>query len=299
MIDKLKTVYIRRVDIDLLPGYDQEDYIAKIGAAFSKEGSDTLRGLTAEEERKYLPAIIGIEPTAPLWESKTRNYWASISVPIEADGKKLQVGLRYPSEEAAEKGKDGIPINIPDYILYRYCLVYGRVANSKAEVTNSSKKIKFYLEDLEAEKKIQISNHKLSLDAFQAYMKMLEDMKVVRYVLWIEKDRIAEDLNPSAITDDEASIALNTFCTRFPSEMIKYDKEKDTIRYKAFVTRAVHFGVLTRIPNTTTYMYMQDGENVTLGNSLNEAAAYIKLPEAENLKKRIEAKIASNPKTLN
>ncbi len=297
MIEIKKTIEIKRVDMDLLPGYEQADYIAKIGAAFSKEGSDTLRGLTPEEERQYLPAILGIEPTATLWETKTRNYWASISVPIEASGRKLQVGFKYETQEDADASKNGRPINIPDYILYRYCLVYGRVANSKAEVTNSSKKIKFYLEDLEAEKKIEVSKHKHSIEAFKVYMEMLGDTKKVNYILWIEKDRLG-DINPSKMTEDDASIALSKFATNYPSDMIRYGKDT-SLGSKAFIAKAVHFGIINKIPNTSVYMYTQDGESVTIGDGLKEAALYIGLPESESLKKRIEAKIAANPKTLN
>ena len=82
----------------------------------------------------------------------------SIQVPNNETGRELEVGFRYDSLpqhllkdgevllKEQEKFKYGMPLNIQDYFIYRYALVYRFVANSTEDLYNTPN-IKFCLID--------------------------------------------------------------------------------------------------------------------------------------------------------
>ena len=143
MIEKSKIVYIRRKAITLLPGQEQGDLKKKIGSYF-KDGT-TARALSPEQEAKYLPSLIGSDPNKQDWAVKTDLYWKNIAVPIpHGVGLKLEIGVKYENETDAAAKKNGLPINVANWILYQHCKKYNKVANSIEEV-GKSPNIEFYI----------------------------------------------------------------------------------------------------------------------------------------------------------
>jgi len=277
-----KEVWIHRVEEIVLPGYDPADRVLKIGSAFAGNGSrDVLRGLTREEEKKYLPPLLGIPATSEDWERATKDYWASISVSVPPEGRKLEVGMI---------GKE--PINVEDYILYRYCLVYGRVANTKDDVKKSPQKIKFFLYSKEDEIKKDYNSLQEKRKAFAVAMELSADRKIVRHILWAEKEALGI-VNPDSLQDKEQDIKFFDLVERNPKCLVKY-KNDSLLKFKAFIMKALSLGFLTKVPNTETIMYTLDGSAITLGDTFIEAAAYFSKAEGESLYKNIVAKVNSS-----
>lgn len=284
-----KIVYLRRIPAHAkLPGQNPDEAEVKVGASF--RGSSTLRGLTFEEEKKYLPDIIGVSSDSPEWAKETRNYWGNITKKCPPkDGVELQIGLRYESQEDYDydqqlvSTKDGnlvnhkgIPINLADYIIWRYCLLYSRVANNESFI-GLSPKIEMYLysKDKEVADKKKVLNSKR--DAHNLYFKQIVDRDWVDFVLTV---LVAQDKDPErkvstiqqlqAMSEDEKDLLLDHYATSNPESFVVIGENKD-LQTRAFIEQCIAAGKLTRIPNTDTIT--MDG--TTIGNSIGEAVAFM------------------------
>ena len=295
----------------------------RIGASLSK-GGDVVRGLNFEEEKKYLGEIIGVSPSSQDWQKATRAYWCNITQEVPADefGLELEVGFLYPDDAAAEKGREeeaaenakaiamfekdldytiqfdvrqkvGQPINLRDYILYRHCLVYNQCANSP-KLVNKSPKIRFYLYSREAAQADAAIKVKMRQKAYTMYLELVGDRGKVDNVIHVLKDVIqryndkptnVEKIDVS--TDIGKDVALEKLANEFPERLIAVASDVD-LSLKAFIERAIGAGELKRLANTDTIIY---GDNTPIGNSVNEAVAYLKSEDNREVLQTIKARL--------
>lgn len=149
----------------------------KISAQFEKDTSDTLRGLTFEEEKKYLPNVLGVTPDSQHWREATREYWANMVVIVPPEGLILNVDV-HPSGHP----KAGEPENIQQYIMYRFIIKHGQVAKNKNAV--EWPKHKFYILDESIVKKEQTEAFELRNRANKAFM-FLQSDKGLNKAEWV------------------------------------------------------------------------------------------------------------------
>jgi hypothetical protein len=300
-----KIVYLRRIPAHAkLPGQNPDDADVKVGSSY--KGSAVLRGLTFEEEQKYLPEIMGISPTSQDWSKETRNYWGNITKKVPPrDGVELQIGLFYLSEADYEYDQNltpelegnlinhkGKPINLADYILWRYCLLYSRVANNESLI-GMSPKIEMYLysKDKEVADKKKILNSKRR--AHDLYFKNIVERDWVDYILTV---LVAQDKNPErkvstvqqlqALSEDEKDLLLDNYATTSPDIFVLLGENKD-LQMKAFVELCVAAGKLTRIANTDTIT--MDG--TPIGNTLTEAVAFMNNAKNNQVLQTLKAQV--------
>ena len=275
-----KKVFIRRKQsLVLLPGQDPDQANLKIGASFKNQ--DTLRGLTPLEEARYLPNIIGVNPTDLGWSKAAKDYWQNISRPVPAgNGLELEVGFMWFKEEdyihdkiSPETERKGTPINIADYVLYRYCLLYSRVANTIDDV-GKSPNILFYIYSKETEvaaKKVALTFRR---DADMLYYKNMGDRSWTDWVLRVliagDKQAKIHIKDLTVITEDEKDILLKEYCDKNPTLFLQIGNDK-RLELKAFIETCVVHGRLIRIPNTHTITF----DNTPIGHSLDEAAGFL------------------------
>lgn len=269
----------------------------KVGSSF--RNGDVNRGLTRDEEHKLLPDIVGSNPQSQDWNSTVREYWANISATIPVSktvegGRKLEVGLEYDTEEDAEKGNaerdsewekyrterergkeyimshsvrlsKGHPINIEDYILYRYLLVYGECANTPEEMNNSSK-IRFYLTSEAQRKNANAKLVKMQTKAMEVYLTVINDVEKVANIIAVLKGE-QNFIPPKGSELFELQAAISTFMQQNPTRFVDIvnDKQLDA---KAFIYKAIAAGVLRRLPNSDVIMY---GDNTKLGQNIQQA----------------------------
>lgn len=282
-----KKVYIRRKPNNGgLPGQNLDDSLQKIGSAYRNQ--DVLRGLTHAEEAKYLPSIIGVQPSDVKWLEKTRDYWANISKPVPAgDGLELEVGFIWYSKEDYDKDrtaefnkesgvsiyKYGVPLNLPDYILYRYCLLYNRVANS-ADDMYKSPKIAFYMYSKDEEIKAKKQSLTTKKSANQLLYANIDDREWASHVasMLVAMDRTA-DLTVAKVQTmsvDEIDILLHKYVESNPGNFLAIAKDKN-LKDKAFLERCIANSLLHRIPNTQIITH----NDIPIGDTLEEAIAYV------------------------
>lgn len=286
---------IRRKSIQGLPGDDTTLHNIKIGS--SLKGNGPLRGLDYDEEREYLPEIIGIAPNDIEWRKNVAEYWHNISVGVPADGTtigKLQgklltftIGFKTLEEkkafetvlsferkaELAKKGK--IIDGLEDFILWRYCLVYRKVAN-RFEDIGKSPKILFYLYSKENETKVEHAAFKLRTKANKLFSSILmEEDKINAILLMFDQ--------PLSTFDNIADkhLALEALIKVKSKSFITF-MEDGKLGIKASIKKAVDGNVIHKPANTDSYYYGENNE-VCLGTTLIDAVIYWESKETNKI----------------
>lgn len=301
-----KKVFVRRKQkMAALPGIDVEESKLKIGSSY--KGSSVARGLTFMEEKRFLPAILGIDSNSPSWEQNTMEFWANITKPVPpGDGLELEVGMYYESKEDYEHdqnlplnsdgiavGLKGIPLNVADYILWRYCLVYSKVANDFSKAY-ASPNIDFYLFNKDAEikdKKIVLATRQ---KAFALFNQNIGDRDWVDYMLRVliapDKTSKVKLRDLVTISEDEKDIILDGYMQNTPDKFLTLGNDKN-LEMKSFIELGISCGKLVRIPNTDTITL----DGVTLGNSLDESVGFLNNPQNADTLRTLKAQVKTLP----
>ena len=299
----------------------------KIGSSFT--GRSVTRPLTFEEEKAYLPGIIGVSPDSPNWEEKTHEYWINISAEVPLNmingedhgGLELETGFHYPDEKAAKAGSDeenqewsryhnlratgkfykmkfdkrfkhGRPLELTDYILYRYCLVYGDVANTPDEIGNSPK-IRFYMESVaEQNKKVQ-SDHEFNVKVMQAYLSLIADRnKVDAVVSVIRNKKVDIESRTNATYDLSTTVGkdmfINEYSKAFGAQFMSIINDK-RLKPKAFLHDCIDGGLLRRIANSGIIMY----DDLQLGATTEEACDFIMADANKTVVEELKARYSA------
>lgn len=286
---------VRRKEIKGLPGDDVTLHNLKIGSSLSGKGP--LRGLSFLEEVKYLPEIINISPTDNEWRSATKDYWSNISSVVPADGigtselhgLPLIFTISFPDaitkeafehaesfERKAEIAEKGTVVEgVEDYVLWRYCLVYSKVANKFTDV-GKSPKILFYLYSKETETLVAHSLFKTKRKAQDLFASMLDKEPMVDAVLLM----FAQDISAFTTLADK-HLALDALVQSKPKEFIMY-VEDGNLAIKSFLKKAVEKRIIHKPANTDSYYYGENRE-ICLGNCLDDAVLYCKSTEPQNV----------------
>lgn len=153
-----------------------------IGSSMTKSGG-VLKGITPSEERILMPLLLGIPDSDPSFLSACNNYYNNIKVKITHEGLKLDISLEKTGEPISdEKGKTNYPVNVADYILYRYCQVYNKVAKDLESCKSDDKK-EFYIYSEVDTTKAENERAKKRTEAVKEYSKIAEDELVCNAVL--------------------------------------------------------------------------------------------------------------------
>jgi hypothetical protein len=307
-------IYIRVKSTSVLPGQDTTTDRLKIGASL-RNGSP-LSGLSFEEEVKYLPSIINVSPKDVEFRRIVREYWNDISVIIDPDGlnpdpkkqgKELKFTVLFTEAElkaefdkaktfeekavvlarieAETPEKVNISEGVGDFILFKYCLVYNKVANSYKDAYKSAS-ITFYLYSREIEVKASHTLLQLEMQANAKFINIFKDISKINTLLRMFK-QTPEEFD----TLEDKHIALSGFVKARPKDFLAYVNDAD-LDIKAIILTAANKGIIYNPDNTESY-YFGANKEVTLGTSLIDAVLYLKqdTPKNKEIRIAIEAKI--------
>lgn len=181
--------------------------------------------------------------------------------------------LRDESVVNLEKSKYryGRPINIADYLLWRYCLVYSDVANDIALV-NKSGGIRFYIYDSVREQYKERIQFEIRNKATKIYVQLLDMPSKVTNMLWVEKGGGVE---LSKLSASDKLTMLENLSRVSPADFIKLFEDKN-LDIKATIERMIHYNILKRLPNTNVIV---DENNDLIGNSMDEVIIFFKNTE--------------------
>jgi hypothetical protein len=169
------------------------------------------------------------------------------------------------------KYKYGSPINLGNYLLWRYCLVYTDVANDIALV-NKSGGIRFYIYDSLRERHKEKLQFEVRKQAMVLFVKLLEMPDKVENMLWVEK---GANVDITKIDDMDRSRMLENMSKANPASFIKLYSDVN-LDIKATIERMIHFGILKRLPGTSVIV---DEHNDIIGNTMDDSIAFFKNEE--------------------
>jgi len=252
----------------VLPGEILEDMTQKVGGSLTS-GGVPRSGLSPDEEKLYLPDVIGISTNSPTWNTEVRKYWNNITkiVPYP-NGIELQIGMK---ETEIGGKKTTFPINLNDYVLWRYLMVYNQCANNKEE-SKKSNKIRFYLEDKQTEVDSQRRLIDIKNKASLEFIKVTQDERALDDILLLmfdyDETRVVSTYDSiDGLTISEKIIELDKFVSQTPSVFYQKATDKQLVM-KAFITRCISKGFLQKIPNTGIIVYDNEEVGVTIQDAV-------------------------------
>lgn len=289
----------RKKDAIGLPGEDPAVQNQRIGSSIY--GKNPLSGLTVEDEKKYLPEIIGISVDDLEWRREVKDYWNNISERIPSDaessdlkypGKVLQFEVIFDNENDAKRFRNaksfedvgriaekGIvnPDDVADYVLFKYCLKYSRVANNFKDAFKSPN-ILFYIYSSKKEVKNKHLLLKKKMKARNLFADILDDKNRINFVLRM----FEQDPNDADKFEDEAEkhLFLENKIEKNPQRFIDFVSDRD-LEIKSLVKESLQEGYLFKPSNTTTY-YFGDNKDTKIGGDLDEAVEFLKGDGAVN-----------------
>jgi hypothetical protein len=252
------------------PASGAGDYFYRIGSAYARRGTDVPLGralsddiktsvLTYQEEKKWMPGVIGVSYDSPNFYDRVNDYWRNLSVPIPIEGKKLDISVTHKSESEFE------PVNVTDFLLWRYCLLYGLVANSYKDI-DKSRRIQYYLYSEGEARQELITKRKLTDQVYRTRF-AITDNSIKKAILIVMGQSVEGKAN------EDLDLALASAADSNPEGFLSVAKDKD-VTIKAYIKDCINKGLLKSPDNTT--LIIDPAENITLGNTLGEAVAFIR-----------------------
>jgi hypothetical protein len=262
--------------------------------------------------KMLMPNVLGVSPNSTdiNWTKVVKNYWDSLSVDIDSSGKKLETGFSFDLNDYArreyiehlvknnpeiksnkklaefvmgykddkanvteeEKWKYGTPINVEDYLLWRYSLNYRDVANN-VEDANKSSNIRFYLHTEAERKRLERQSLSSLKEAMLQYGKLIEKGSIdsLNDVLSLMSTMSIVDIVQSKDLEDK-QLQIGNFVQSSPSSFLEIITDKN-LKTKAQINRYLAFNVIKKLSNTTIYVDALD-TSVVLGNNLEECIIF-------------------------
>lgn len=256
----------RRPNTTNLPTEIYNESKRKLGSVFTA-GGDIIRGLTFAEQKQYLPEILGISPNDPEFSRKCREYYLNLNIDVPMGGLDLEVGL----------DDEGYPLNILDYIKYKFALAHPFVVEDE-EAMGGSKRIQYYISDGRKELKEASANLVVRKDAYKEYIKLSDNEDRMNMVL------LVYGYDPKTMTKDEKDLQLEELQEDNPLYFLDICKDKN-LELTALINEALSAEALRRVGNS-----ILDGD-ITLGDSMEAAVLFLKDKKNSNVLTAIKAKL--------
>lgn len=265
---KRKIVYIKRRKPAInLPDDLLKESTMKLGSVFTDTG-DIAKGITFEEEKLYMPEIIGIPPTDNSFIRESKKYYSELEISIPFEGKAFDVTIDPDTN---------MPLNTFDFILYKFALANPTVAKDKKDAYSSNRYL-YYIEDPDLEDTNKFEKLGVRKEAYKEYIKLAANKKreaLVRQILGVS----------NKLTQEKADIETERKVMESPDEFLTIINDK-SIETRVFIMDCVSNEVLKKVGNT----YL-DGE-VNLGVGEQETILYIEdkrnSEHVLNMKARLE-----------
>ena len=259
----MKTVFIyRRPNTTNLPDDVYSEAKRRIGSVYLK-GGDILKGLTIAEQKKWLPEILGISPTEAGWAKQVRSYFANLTIEVPVEGVTLNIAL----------DEEGNPINVGDYIKYRFALDHPHVSTDENSTAG-----RYFISDPQKKEAAAVATTRLRKDAYKQLILLGDDNDRAILVLKAFGKRTA------GLTEQQVELELEDLLDENPSEFIRVctDKNLDTV---ALIWDCIEAGVLRKSGNTFLF-----GDEV-LGEDMEQTIRFLGLKKNSAMLLDIKAKL--------
>lgn len=194
------------------------------------------------------------------------------------DAIKLAYDSKYESIWAIEGDhyKVGTPINTFEYLIWKYCLVYGDVAN-ELTFANKSTKIRFYLSSEDARKEFESRKLNVKKQAMEAYLKLIsERTNVINILFAMGLGQTIFDISKNAKSredlDLQLHILLQSTMDKDPVVFISAYSDK-TVAVKGMIEKYISYNILKRLQGSNIIVDYNDGSKI-IGNDINAAVTF-------------------------
>ena len=247
-----KKVYLRRQDLGgHLPKEVRAEATTRLSSVYVNR--QPLKPFSVEEEKKYMLGILDVNPDHGDWPKHSKTFWAEMTIPVGFSGIELEIG----------KDEDDKPLNIMDYIKYRFAISHPYVALSKLEMESNMTK-RFYIQDLARADKEKNNEIQLKKDADKAFIKVSSDKKNMARVL-----RLISNTNPDKMNSEQIENALYELKNSNPKKFLRAATDKN-LELKSEIEEMVTAGVIRRIGNQVIFI------DEVLGDTLDDTIVYLK-----------------------
>jgi hypothetical protein len=239
----MRKVIIRRKEVQgFLPKEIRAGARVTIGSMYV--GRQPLKGLDSEEAKKYLPDIIGLPANHVDFPAAEKDFWANMKIKVPFEGTELDITT----------DENGTPINVMDWITYKWCSKHRHVADKK-EVMDAHHR--FYIYDPNRELVDQNNKIKVKKEADKEYIKVSTDIDKMRRVL-----RVFGTPKPENLTEIQVENSLYEIKDKQAEKFLKVVKDQN-LDLKAEIEEMVALGVIRKIGNQHIYGEETIGENIT------------------------------------
>lgn len=262
-MERKQIIVMQRPVASHLPVPIVNNAVKTIGSVY--KGGAPLRGLSKEDELKYMPKLLGIDEDDRSFYKEVRNFWLNVRIPVEGDGATLDVSTN-----------DGEPTNIKDWVHYKFILNHPLVATSRDKLKSHQE---FYLYDYDEEKRKENNMFKVKRKAFIELDKIDKDTDKMKMIYGILSDNDGSKLGAIDLSNE-----LNSYVEEDPVKFLKVATDKK-LETKAFIIQAINKNVLSKIGNQIFFV------DEKLGDTLEEAVTVIDDKSKSSVKQMIKAKM--------
>jgi hypothetical protein len=247
-----KKITIRQKELlNHLPKAVRAEAVSKLSSVYVNR--QPLKPFTPEEEKKYMQGILDVNPDHNDWPKYSKQYWAEMTIPVGFTGVELEIGM----------DDNDMPLQIVDYIKYRFALKHPHVAMTKAEMDADFNK-RFYIQDLSREDKSRNNEIQMKKDADKEFIKLSSSPKDMKRVI-----RLLSNVNPDRMTVEQIENSLYEIKNSNPKKFVRIATDKN-LELKAEIEEMVTAGVLRKIGNQIIYI------DEVLGENMDNAVVYLK-----------------------
>ena len=257
----------------ILPKELRSEVKKKIASHWVGGTKDLLRGLTQDEEKEYLPEVVGISTKSEHWDAKIRQFWADFEISVPEEGLKIDI---------TKDVKTGKYKNVNDMIIYKFCLNHFEVAVRPEELAEKDA-FPFHIVNEEVEQKKDFEVYELRKKANAEFHNLVngEDRSKIEHVFYLIREN--SELMPSG--SEALEMRLEQLKDKFPNKFSAIISDEN-LKYKAFIFKALENRIIIKSGNT-----YYDGD-APLGE-LNDAILWLKNPINSSsflaLKERLKA----------
>ena len=275
-----KTVYLRRLPTsnnEKVATEETKDYFDQanrtIGSFFTSGSVRPGTGLTVTEEDFLMPIILVMSSEDREFRREVTNFFHSITIKVpphnekqNTGGYRLEISLEDDNEPLSRKN---LPINVEDYVRYRFAKAHPEVAGSLEEGEGNQLK-SYYIYDEATHKKNMLSKGDLIDTANQEFFKIKDDKEKVNNLL------VALSITRNDFLGKEIE-TLREYANANPSNFIKAARNKNT-ELAALLKELIEAGVIEQAG--TRYLYKSTKD--LFAASPEEAIGFFKDPRNSN-----------------
>lgn len=258
---------IRREEISHLPTKVLNESKIFLGSHF--DGRAPLKGLSDEEEKKYLPQIIGVGVDHPEFTSKAREFWATMGFLVPVGGVVLDITT----------DENGHPYNIEDWLKYKWALRHKQVAANKQTLEKDPRK-KFYIHDRNEAERRKHATIQVQKQADIEFIKACQDMTKARRIVRMMDNVVDPDTLSEHQVENKMFDLKNSEPERFLS--IAKDSKLDV---KAEIQQMIDAQILRKVGNQIIYI------DQMIGESMNDAVAWMQNQRNSTIVADLKAKL--------